>query len=68
MDILGAINAAIAWFVANWTAIQDLAQQLAKDLAALWVLGLALAKVLKPFFPVFGAKLEAKVFGILKTE
>lgn len=66
MDILGAISAAIMWFTANWTTIQDLAQQLAKDLAALWVLGLALAEVLKPFFPVFGQKLESKVLGILK--
>ena len=38
---------------------------LAADLAALWVLGLALAKVIKPFFPQFGTTMEAKVFGLI---
>ena len=66
MDIIGAIMAAFAWFQQNWNVIEPLARRLAEDLAALWILGLALAKVLAPFFPKAASNLEAKVLGVFK--
>ena len=65
MDILGAISAAIQWFTANWPAIESLARNLAADLAALWALALALAQVLKTFFPVLGENLQRKTLVVL---
>ncbi|MEK7124777.1 MAG: hypothetical protein AAB864_00005 [Patescibacteria group bacterium] len=59
------IKALVDWFVANWGAIEGLARGLAADLAALWVLALGLAAVLKPFLPRFGAALQEKTLGIL---
>ena len=65
MDIFGAINAAIAFFVANWVQIECLARNIAADAAAVYALALLLAKALKPFFPVLGQSLEDKVIGFL---
>ncbi len=59
MDILKAV---FDYFTANWGAVESLARNLAADLAVLWVLGVGLAKVLKPFFPGFGGNLETKLF------
>lgn len=57
------LNAAVAWFIANWGAIEGLARNFAADLATLWALGLALAQVLRPFFPGAADKLQSKLLG-----
>lgn len=61
--MFGAVLAAIAWFQEHWEEIEDVAQRLALDLAALWALGMALAQVLKPFFPGAGEALEGTLFA-----
>lgn len=68
MDIVGLIKAVVEFFQANWNVIEPLARRLAEDLAALWVLGLALAEVLKKFMPQSGAgaTLNAKLTGVFK--
>lgn len=65
MDILGALGAAVNYIIANWSVVEGLARGLAADLAALWVLAVGLAAVLKPFFPKAGAALQDKAFGVL---
>jgi hypothetical protein len=60
----------IAWFTTNWTVIEGLARNLAADLATLWALGLALAQVLKKFWPVKGDNLQSKLvapFTVIKS-
>jgi len=68
MDFYGMFLAALAWFQTNWSVIESLARNLAADLGALWALGLALAAVLKKFFPQSpkGATLQAKLIGVVK--
>ncbi len=57
------IYAVATWLTANWPAIEGLARNIAADLAALWVLGLALANVIKPFFPKTGDSIQSKLLG-----
>ena len=64
MDLLGAIQAVIAFLQTNWNVIEPLAVRLAADIAAAWVLLKALAKVLEPYFPA-AQRLNAKL-GSLK--
>ena len=68
MDLIGLINAGFAWFVTNWPALEALARNIAADLTALWVLALAFSKVVKPYFPVFGANLERKTLGVFEKK
>jgi len=61
-------SAVIVWFQTNWNIIEPLAVRLAADIAAAWVLLLALAEVIKKFLPqVAAAKtLSAKLTGVFK--
>lgn len=49
-DIIGAGQALIAFFVANFSQVEALAKRLAEDVAAVYALALALSAVLAPFF------------------
>jgi hypothetical protein len=53
------------WLSQNWPAVESLGRNLAADLAALWVLLVALATVLKPYFERFGV-LQKRLLGIFK--
>ena len=68
MDFMGLIKAVIEFFQANWNVIEPLARRLAEDLAALWVLGLALAEVIKKFFPAstVGTRMSNSLTGVFK--
>jgi len=66
MEMFGAV---IAWFQANWSAIESLARNLAADLMTLWALALGLAQVLKLFQPFkgWGERLQSKAMGVLES-
>ena len=68
MDLIGLLNALVEFVKANWQVIEPLLRRLAEDLAALWVLLLALAEILKKFLPKSnaGTALETKVLGVFK--
>jgi len=65
MDILGAIGAAVRFFVDNLPAIEVLAKRIAEDVAAVYVLALALAAILAPYFGR-AETAKAKLLGVFK--
>jgi len=67
MDVGGLLKAIVEFVQANWAVIEPLARRLAEDIAAAWVLLLALAKIIKSFLPKQGEKLETKVLGVFKS-